>query len=107
MLPVKGGGMEIFMNKKEEMIKKIEMLLSELDEAKKSVDVGTIEYLCKLQEIANAYIEKINEGILNASQGGNLGFRRSIIEYDNLAMIDSLYDAAKDVDAYYCNEYKE
>lgn len=34
------------------------------------------------------------------SNGGNLGFRRAILEYDNLAEIDSLYDAVCGVDAY-------
>ena len=43
---------------------------------------------------------------METSDGGALGLRRVIIEYDDIAEIDSLYDAAADVDRYYSKECK-
>lgn len=94
------------MKKRENLIKKLEKLFLELENAKKLVDDDTISYLCRIEELVNKYIDKVKLEELKVSKGGNLGFRRAIIEYDNLALIDSLYNAAKDVDAYYCNECK-
>ena len=41
------------------------------------------------------------------SDGGTLGFRRAILEDDNLANIDSLYNAAVAVDKFYSQECRE
>lgn len=94
------------MNRKEKLKEKLELLSLELNSAKKIVDDRTIDYLCRIEKNVDIYIEEINLGELGMSQGGNLGFKRAIIEYDNLAAIDSLYNAAREVDTYYSNECK-
>ena len=59
-------------------------------------------------------IRKIQDGVddytreyLNKLDGGTLGFRRAILEDDNLANIDSLYNAAVAVDKFYSQECRE
>ena len=46
-------------------------------------------------------------GKMDESDGGTLGFRRAILEDDNLANIDSLYNAAVAVDKFYSQECRE
>ena len=50
---------------------------------------------------------KFDSNKMDASDGGTLGFRRAILEDDNLANIDSLYNAAVAVDKFYSQECRE
>lgn len=93
--------------KKEELNQKLETLRIEIIQAKTLVDDSTKSYLCNLEKLVKNYQDQIDENTMNVSDGGNLGFRRAILEYDNLADIDSLYDAACMVDSYYSIECKE
>ena len=49
-------------------------------------------------------IKKLQDGTLPASKGGLIGTMRGISEYDSLASIKALYDAASDVDLFYSKE---
>lgn len=93
--------------KKEKLKCKLEILNSEMQQASKLVDNFTKQYLYNLQKLVKEYQDQIDKNLLSVSKGGNLGFRRAILEYDDLADIDSLYEAACDVDSYYSNECKE
>ena len=53
------------------------------------------------------YKNKLDSNKMDASDGGTLGFRRAILEDDNLANIDSLYNAAVAVDKFYSQECRE
>lgn len=90
--------------KKELLRNKLQNLLRELETVKGTADDWTINYLCSLEKLIKSYIEKIETDDLNVSNGENLGFKRAILEYDNLADIDSLYNAACEVDYFYSNE---
>ena len=79
----------------------------EIIQAETLVDDSTKLYLCNLEKLIENYQDKIEKNMMNVSDGGNLGFRRAILEYDNLAEMDSLYDAACEVDSYYGTECKE
>ena len=50
---------------------------------------------------------KLDSNKMDVSDGGTLGFRRAILEDDNLANIDSLYNAAVAVDKFYSQECRE
>ena len=52
-------------------------------------------------------IAKLQDGILPASKGGLIGAMSGISEYDSLACIKELYDAASDVDLFYSKECQE
>lgn len=93
--------------KKEKLKQKLEVLNAQIIQSKDLVDDDyTKAYLCNLEKLVKSYQDKIDKNVLNKSDGGNLGFRRAILEYDNLAEIDSLYDAACEVDSYYSLECK-
>lgn len=86
---------------------KLDKLLYEMNQAKEEVDDYSKEYLMKLEKLVRNYENKIDTNELSVSNGGNLGFRRAILEYDNLADIDCLYDAACDVDLFYGENCKK
>ncbi len=92
---------------KKELNQKLEKLRMEIIQAKILVDDSTKTYLCNLEKLVKNYQDKIEKNMMNVSDGGNLGFRRAILEYDNLAEMDSLYDAACAVDSYYSTECKK
>jgi len=52
-------------------------------------------------------IRRLRDGTLPASKGGLIGTMRGISEYDSLASIKALYDAASDVDLFYSRECQE
>ena len=60
-----------------------------------------------LEKIIEEYKNKLDSNKMDASDGGTLGFRRAILEDDNLANIDSLYNAAVAVDKFYSQECRE
>ena len=93
--------------KKEKLKQKLEIFNAEIIQTETLVDDCTKAYLCQLEKLVKNYQDKIDNNMLDESDGGNLGFRRAILEYDNLAEIDSLYDAACEVDSYYSVECKE
>ena len=64
-------------------------------------------YLCTLEINVTDYIRKIKMDELKASSGGNLGLRRAILKYDDLADNNILYNLAIGVDLYYSNECNE
>lgn len=49
-------------------------------------------------------IKKLQDGTLPPFKGGLIGTMRGISEYDSLASIKELYDAASDVDLFYSKE---
>lgn len=80
--------------KREIMKKKLNDLQCEIRKIQDGVDDYTREYLNKLEKIIEEYKNKLDSNKMDASDGGTLGFRRAILEDDNLANIDSLYNAA-------------
>ena len=89
--------------KREIMKKKLSDLQCEIGKIKDDVDDYTREYLSKMEEYKN----KLDSNKMDESDGGTLGFRRAILEDDNLANIDSLYNAAVAVDKFYSQECRE
>lgn len=86
--------------------KKLEILQDEIRKAQEKCDDYTKRYLEILDKEVENYINKLDKNEMETSDGGALGLRRAIIEYDDIAEIDSLYDAAADVDRYYSKECK-
>ena len=62
------------------------------------------QYLNNYENRIEVVIKKLREGTLPASKGGLIGTMRGISEYDSLASIKELYDAASDVDLFYSKE---
>ena len=87
--------------------KKLNDLQCEIRKIQDGVDDYTREYLNKLEKIIEEYKNKLDSNKMDASDGGTLGFRRAILEDDNLANIDSLYNAAVAVDKFYSQECRE
>lgn len=92
--------------KREIMKKKLEILQDEIRKAQEKCDDYTKRYLEILDKEVENYINKLDKNEMETSDGGALGLRRAIIEHDDIAEIDSLYDAAADVDRYYSKECK-
>ena len=65
---------------------------------------GPNQYLNNYENRIEVVIKKLREGTLPASKGGLIGTMRGISEYDSLASIKELYDAASDVDLFYSKE---
>lgn len=95
------------MDKRQELLKKLHILVQEIDEAKNIVDDEKIRYLNNYKRGIENVIERLQDGILPASKGGLMGTMRGISEYDSLACIKELYDAASDVDLFYSRECQE
>ena len=93
--------------KREIMKKKLSDLQCEIGKIKDDVDDYTREYLSKMEKIIEEYKNKLDSNKMDESDGGTLGFRRAILEDDNLANIDSLYNAAVAVDKFYSQECRE
>jgi hypothetical protein len=93
--------------KREIMKMKLNDLQCEIRKIQESVDDYTKEYLHKLEKSIEAYKNKLDLNEMDTSDGATLGFRRAILEYDNLANIDSLYNAAVAVDKFYSQECRE
>ena len=92
------------MDKRQELLKKMNILVREIDKAKKIVDDEKNQYLNNYENRIEVVIKKLREGTLHASKGGLIGTMRGISEYDSLASIKELYDAASDVDLFYSKE---
>lgn len=95
------------MDKRQELLKKMDILVQEIDNAKKIVDDEKKQYLNNYGNRIEVVIEKLRDGTLPASKGGLIGTMRGISEYDSLASIRALYDAAADVDLFYSKECQE
>ena len=95
------------MDKRQELLKKMDILVQEIDNAKKIVDYEKIQYLNNYGNRIEVVIKKLRDGTLPASKGGLIGTMRGISEYDSLASIRALYDAAADVDLFYSKECQE
>ena len=92
------------MDKRQELLKKLHLLVQEIDKAKETVDEEKSQYLNNYENRIEAVIKKLQDGTLPASKGGFIGTMRGISEYDSLASIKALYDAASDVDLFYSKE---
>lgn len=89
------------MDNRQELLKKLHLLVQEIDKAKEMVDEEKSQYLNNYENRIEAVIKKLQDGTLPASKGGLIGTMRGISEYDSLASIKTLYDAAADVDLFY------
>ena len=92
------------MDNRQELLKKLHLLVQEIDKAKEMVDEEKSQYLNNYENRIEAVIKKLQDGTLPASKGGLIGTMRGISEYDSLASIKALYDAASDVDLFYSKE---
>lgn len=95
------------MDKRQELLQKLQILVQEIDKAKNIVDNEKISYLSNYKSGIENVIAKLQDGILPPSKGGLIGTMRAISEYDSLACIKELYDAASDVDLFYSKECHE
>lgn len=89
------------MDKRQELLNKLDILVREIDKAKKIIDDEKNQYLSNYENRIKVVIKKLQDGTLPASRGGLIGTMRGISEYDSLASIKTLYDAAADVDLFY------
>lgn len=64
-------------------------------------------YLNNYKNGIEIVIRRLRDNTLPASEGGLIGTMRGISEYDSLASIKALYDAASDVDLFYSRECQE
>ena len=95
------------MDKRQELLKKLHLLVQEIDKAKEMVDEEKSQYLNNCENRIEAVIKKLQDGTLPPFKGGLIGTMRGISEYDSLASIKELYDAASDVDLFYSKECKK
>ena len=70
-------------------------------------EIRKIQDGVEMEKIIEEYKNKLDSNKMDESDGGTLGFRRAILEDDNLANIDSLYNAAVAVDKFYSQECRE
>lgn len=95
------------MDKRQELMNKIMVLLQEVDRAKLQVSEEKINYLERYRKWMESVLQKLQDGRLAESKGRLIGSMRGISEYDDLSRIKTLYDAAVDVDSFYSKECKE
>lgn len=95
------------MDKQQELSNKLHQLLQEIHNAKKIVDNEKIQYLNCYEMQVTAILNQLQAGRFPASKGGLIGTMRGISEYDDLALIRELYNAAVDVDLFYSKECKQ
>ena len=95
------------MDKRQELLNKLDILVREIDKAKKIVDDEKNQYLSNYENRIKVVIKKLQDGTLPASRGGLIGTMRGISEYDSLASIKTLYDAAADVDLFYSKKWQK
>ena len=92
------------MDNRQELLKKLHLLVQEIDKAKEMVDEEKSQYLNNYENRIEAVIKKLQDGTLPASKGGLIGTMRGISAPPSLASIKALYDAASDVDLFYSND---
>ena len=92
------------MDKSQNLLEKLYLLVQEIDKAKEIVDEEKVQYLSNYENRIEILIKRIQDGTLPPSNGGIIGTMRGISEYDSLAAIKELYDAAADVDLFYSKE---
>lgn len=95
------------MDNRKELLKRLNILMQEIDKAKKIVDDEKKQYLNNYENRIEVIIKKLQDGTLPASKGGLIGTMRGISEYDSLASIKALYDAASDVDLFYSRKCQQ
>lgn len=95
------------MNKREVLKLKLELLICEIEKAKTLVGKEHTDYLNSYKKWVESVLSKLETDNLPYSNGGLIGTGRAISEYANLSDIKSLYNAAYDVDIYYCKEFNE
>lgn len=95
------------MDKRQELMQRLYILVQEIDETEKIVDDRMVAYLINYKKGVENIIKKLQKGELPASKGGLIGTMRGISEYDTLSSIKTLYDAAAEVDLFYSQTCKE
>ena len=95
------------MDKKQELMQRLHILVQEIDEAEKIVDDRKVAYLNNYKKGVENVIKKLQKGELPASKGGTIGTMRGISEYDMLSSIKTLYNAPAEVDLFYSQTCKE
>jgi len=87
------------LDNRQELLKKLHLLVQEIDKAKEMVDEEKSQYLNNYENRIEAVIKKLQDGTLPASKGGLIGTMRGISEYDSLASIKAMwiYFIAKNV----------
>lgn len=95
------------MNKKIILKEKINILISEIQKAQSSVSVEKRKYLenLKIQLLKN--IQMLDNNTLPESNGGVMGVTKCLSQFDDLANIYSLYNAAYDLDSYFKEQCKK
>ena len=66
------------MDKRQELLKKLHLLVQEIDKAKEMVDEEKSQYLNNYENRIEAIIRKLQDGTLPASKGGLIGTMRGI-----------------------------
>lgn len=94
-------------NKKEKMLEKLYHLVQEINDVQRILNEEKKQYLKNYQTYVELIITRLQNDTLPSSKGGLIGTMRGISEYDDLANIDSLYDAAYEVDLFYSEECQE
>ena len=92
------------MDNRQELLKKLHLLVQEIDKAKEMVDEEKSQYLNNYENRIEAVIKKLQDGTLPASKGGLIGTMRGISVYVSFASIKALNDAASVVDLFYSND---
>lgn len=95
------------MDKRQELMQRLYVLVQEIDEIEKVVDNRMVEYLNNYKKNVKNIIKKLQNGELPASKGGLIGTMRGVSEYDTLSSIKTLYDAAAEVDLFYSQKCRE
>jgi len=95
------------MDKRQELLKKLHLLVQEIDKDKEMVDDQKKQYLNSYENRIKVVIKELQDGTLPTSKGGLIGTMRGISEYDSLSSIKALYDVASGVDLFYSRECQE
>ena len=64
------------MDKRQELLKKLHLLVQEIDKAKGMIDEEKSQYLNNYESRIEAVIKKLQDGTLPASKGGLIGTMR-------------------------------
>lgn len=96
------------MDKEDVLLSKYKILINEMDKAKTCVSPDLVEYLELHENLVKEQMAKLEAGTLPASGGSTFRIARALSEFNTFCLMESLYNAACDVDEYYrveCNRW--
>ena len=101
---VKKTSIKSMLSKEIGLWNRLKVLQNEIDNARKSDDASTKQYLDNLYKTVDDVIVKVEMRDLPPSNGSDAGIRKAVAELEDLPNYSALYAAASEVDDFYSSK---